>query len=225
VPSADAIMARLQALRRSFEMRAITATQHALERTMILNALLPENPDERTDRRPPPEDVIEGAAMVGRLEVMRNRNLITAPELDAEKNAIEHVLRTGLLPSQDTASNGKKAAGKIAAAGAAKAGTAGAAGANAEAAATEAEITGPVLHLASFRSEESAKRAWAEANANNKATLASLKPIIKRVDLGPDKGIFYRLMTGPFKSLADAESVCIQLKQNNQFCRASADGS
>jgi hypothetical protein len=32
-------------------------------------------------------------------------------------------------------------------------------------------------------------------------------------------------MTGPFKSLSDAEAVCIQLKQNNQFCRASADGS
>ncbi len=201
-------------------MRAITATQHALERSMILNALLPEMPDDRTERRPPPEDVIEGAAMVGHLEALRTKNLITAAELDAEKSAIEHVLRTGLLPSQEAAAD-KKSGGK----GAAKPkATASAGTAEAETAA-EPEITGPVLHLASFRSEASAKTAWQEAIAHNKAAFASLKPIIRRVDLGPEKGIFYRLMAGPFKSLSDAEAVCIQLKQNNQFCRASADGN
>jgi hypothetical protein len=216
VPGTDAITARLIALRRSFEMRAITATQHALERSMILNALLPEKPDDRTDRRPPPEDVIEGAAMVGRLEALREKNLISPSELDAERNAIEHVLRTGLLPSQDMAD--KKAAGKTASAAKPKP-------AAAPAEAAPAEITGPVLHLASFRSEESAKKAWQDALGANKTALGSLKPVIKRVDLGPEKGIFYRLMTGPFNSLSDAEAVCIQLKQNNQFCRASADGS
>jgi hypothetical protein len=221
VPSSDAIIARLLALRRSFEMRAITGTQHALERSMILNALLPETPDERTDRRPPPEDVIEGAAMVGRLEAMRAKNLITNAELDTEKNAIEHVLRTGLLPSQDTGAGGNKAAAKNGAAAQAK--TASATGTAADAG--PQEITGPVLHLASFRSEDAAQKAWQEALGGNKAALASLRPVIRRIDLGPEKGIFYRLMTGPFKSLSDAEAVCIQLKQNNQFCRASADGS
>ena len=221
VPGTDAIMARLQALRRSFEMRAITATQHALERSMILNALLPEMPDDRTERRPPPEDVIEGAAMVGHLEALRGKNLITAAELEAEKNAIEHVLRTGLLPSQEMPSGGKKGGSKGAAAAKAKTTSS----ALPEADAGETEITGPVLHLASFRSEASAKQAWQDAIGNNKASLASLKSIIRRVDLGPEKGIFYRLMAGPFKSLSDAEAICIQLKQNNQFCRASADGS
>lgn len=222
VPSSDAIVARLQALRRSFEMRAITATQHALERSMILNALLPETPDDRTDRRPPPEDVIEGAAMVGHLDALRAKSLISTAELDAEKDAIEHVLRTGLLPSQEMAgANAKKAGAKGAAA--MKSKTADAATMSADAG--EQEITGPVLHLASFRSEDSAKRAWQEAMDHNKAALGSLKPIIRRVDLGPDKGIFYRLMAGPFRSLSDAEAVCIQLKQNNQFCRASADGN
>jgi hypothetical protein len=223
VPSGDAIVARLVALRRSFEMRAITATQHALERTMILNALLPENPDDRTDRRPPPADVIEGAAVVGHLDMLRSKNLITSQELDAEKNAIEHVLRTGLLPSQETAaSGGKKAPAKTAAA--AKPKAAGSDAAAAEAA-VSAEITGPVLHLASFRSEAAAKQGWQEAQSHNKAALGSLKPIIRKVDLGAERGIFYRLMTGPFNTLSDAEAVCIQLKQNNQFCRASADGN
>ena len=88
-----------------------------------------------------------------------------------------------------------------------------------------AEITGPVLHLASFRSEASAKQGWQDAQSHNKAALGSLKPVIRKIDLGAERGIFYRLMTGPFNSLSDAEAVCIQLKQNNQFCRASADGN
>jgi hypothetical protein len=32
-------------------------------------------------------------------------------------------------------------------------------------------------------------------------------------------------MTGSFLSMAEAESTCVKLKQNNQFCRASADGT
>jgi len=225
VPGSDAVIARLAALRRAFEMRAISATQHALERNMILNAMLPEMPDDRADQKPPPADVIEGAAMVGHLEDFRTKNLISAAEFNAERDAIEYALKTGLLPSQDIAAKKPTTA---------KAGTAAAkpipakAGTGAGAAATEdpmtAEITGPVLHLASFRTEEAARRAWTEATGRNKAAFASLKPIIRRVDLGP-QGIFFRLMAGTFPSLSAAEATCIQLKQNNQFCRASADGT
>ncbi len=222
VPSSDAIIARLAALRRSFEMRAITASQHALERTMILNALLPETPEERTERKPPPSDVLDGAAMVGHLDGLRAKNLISADEFGAEKDAIEHVLKTGLLPSQELAANAKRPAAKGGAAAAAKP----AVGAtNASYDPLTAEITGPVLHIASYRTEQAAKTGWDESVTRNKAALGSLKPIIRRVDLGAGKGVFYRLMAGTFKSVADAEAVCIQLKQNNQFCRASADGS
>jgi len=218
VPSSDAIVARLAALRRSFELRAITATQHALERTMILNALLPEAPRDRAERKPPPEDVLQGAAMVGHLEGLHDKNLITSQEFEAERTAIEHVLRTGLLPSQEMQSSAgeKKAPAKVA--GAAKP-----IGPTDQK--IESEVTGPVLHLASFRSEASAKQGWQEVVTHNRAVLGSLKPIIRRMDLGPDKGIFYRLMAGAFGSVAEAEAACIQLKQNNQFCRASADGS
>lgn len=61
--------------------------------------------------------------------------------------------------------------------------------------------------------------------ASNKATIGNLKPIIRRIDLGEGRGIFYRLMTGSFTSMADAEAACVKLKQNNQFCRTSADGT
>jgi cell division septation protein DedD len=221
VPSSDAIVARLAALRRSFEMRAITAPQHAMERTMILNALLPETPQDRMERKPPPVDVIQGAAMVGHLEQIRQKNLITTDEFEAEKAAIEHVLRTGLLPSQEMQGADEK---KAAAAKAASAkGKPGAASTASAAAAVPADITGPVVHLGSFRNEDSAKQGWQEIVSQNKTTLGSLKQVIRRVELG--QGTFYRVMAGPFNSVSDAEAVCIQLKQANQFCRASADGN
>lgn len=222
VPSGDAIVARLGALRRSFEMRAITAQQHALERTMILNALLPENPEQRTARKPPPEDVIQGAAMVGHLEALREEGVITQAELDAERKMIDAVLRTGLFPPKGADAEAPKQAQ---AKSAAKPTTPAASGASASENPMETQITGPVLHLASFRSETSARQAWQQVLEGNKATLANLKPIIRRVDLGEGRGIFYRLMTGSFTSMADAEATCVKLKQNNQFCRASADGA
>jgi len=219
VPGADAISARLAALRRAFESRAITAQQHALERTMILNALLPEIPDERGMRQPPPRDVLEGAAMVGYLEALRADRLITSGEFDSEKTAIDQVLRTGLLPSQTLARGGEK---KAAATQTAAVKPAPAPPADADPMTTE--ITGPVVHLASFSSEASARRGWDEVNLQNKAILTGVKPIIRKIDLG-ERGIFFRLMAGSYTSMSAAESACIQLKQNNQFCRASADGS
>ena len=217
VPSADAISARLAALRRSFEMRAITAQQHALERTMILNALLPEVPEERSVRQPPPRDVLEGAAMVGYLEALRTDRLITTNEFDDEKAAIDQVLRTGLLPSQTMAKSGGAARKAPAPQ------TASVKPAAVESDPMTTEITGPVVHLASFSSEASARRGWDEVISHNKTILTGVKPIIRKVDLG-EKGIFFRLMAGSYASMSAAEAACIQLKQNNQFCRASADG-
>jgi hypothetical protein len=203
-------------------MRAITAQQHALERMMILNALLPETPDQRTARRPPPEDVIQGAAMVGRLEAMREEGVITQAELEAERKMIDAVLRTGLFPPKGAEAAAKPSPAKMAAKPAAPAeASAAPAGDNP----MTTEITGPVLHLASFRSEASARQGWQQVLEGNKAALGAMKPIIRRVDLGEGRGIFYRLMTGSFASMADAEATCVRLKQNNQFCRASADGS
>lgn len=220
VPSAEAIVARLGALRRSFEMRAITAQQHALERTMIMNALLPENPEQRTVRRPPPEDVIQGAAMVGRLEALREDGVITEAELDAERRMIDTVLRTGLFPMKGSDDTANVAQAKTAAKPTAPAATA-----PAVENPMTTPITGPVLHIASFRSEASARQGWQEVLERNKAIIGTLKPIIRRIDLGEGKGVFYRLMTGSFTSMSDAEALCVKLKQNNQFCRASADGS
>ena len=215
VPGTDAIVARLAALKRAFEIRAITSQQHALERTMILDALLPEVPNQRDDPKPPPADVLVGAAMVGQLENLRERGLISASELKAEQDTIEYMLRTGTFPLkadvniQATEANQPKAAPALI---------------DVQKDSVNTQITGPVLHIASFRSQASALRVWETVVAANPETLDTLQPIVRRVDLGPDQGIFYRLMAGTFDSIGDAEETCIKLKKNNQFCRPSADG-
>ena len=222
VPSADAIVARLAALRRSFEMRAITPQQHALERMMILNALLPENPTDRDDPKPPPRDMIAGAAEAGHLERLRERNLITAEELQTEKDAIEYAVTNGLLPSQDNARTPRRTNASTNA----RAATGAAAAAKPAAPAISPmnrEITGPVLHIASYRTEASALKGWDEVIGKNKTLLANVQPIVRKVDLG-DQGIFYRLMAGSYTRMADAEAVCVKLKEAGQFCRASATG-
>ena len=218
VPSTDAIVARLAALKRAFEMRAITAQQHALERTMILNALLPERPEQRDIPKPPPADVLSGAAAIGHLENFRRSDLITTPEFEAEKAAIEQYLRTGSFPVQSA----QVATALVSAATSSREASSETENNSNQ---IQSQITGPVLHIASFRSEASALRGWDQVLEQNRGILEELQPIIRRIDLGPDQGIFYRLMAGTFNTVADAEAACIRLKQNNQFCRASADGS
>lgn len=208
VPAPDAIAARLQALGRSLEMRAITTRQHGLERTMILNALLSEAPAVKAPRRPPPADLLEAAAMIGKLEMLRADGLITDAEFDAEKAALDRFIETGRLPGDRTAET--KPAGTPAPA---------APRPQAAAAPPAPPLTGPVLHLASFRSEEAALRGWQEAQTKAGALVANLRPMVRKADLGQQQGVFYRLLIGPFASMAEAEAACIELKKANQFCR------
>jgi hypothetical protein len=225
VPGTDAIIARLSALKRAFEMRAISAQQHALERTIILNALLPESPEQRELPKPPPQDVLHGAAMVGNLADMRRKNLITSSEFERERAAIEQVLRTGTLPTQAAISSGSQSEEVDSARSRPPNSQSEQQTPTQDTSSSSAQITGPVLHIASFRSEESARQGWDQVLERNPDVLQSLQPIIRCVDLGPGQGIFYRLMASTFNSVADAEATCIKLKENNQFCRASADGN
>ena len=235
-PSADAVVARLEALRRSLEMRAISTKQQAMERSMILNALLPESPTDRMPDMPPPEDILQAATLISHLQTLRGRSLISADEFGAERNAIESYIKTGKMPGGATTTRTAAEGRAAQAATAAKQAEAAKAAADAKdrktldaAKALEDELTapvpGPVLHLASFRTKEAASKGWQEALDRNKALLGSVKEIVRKIDLGQQKGVFYRLMAGPYPTLAAAETACIQLKQNNQFCRASADGS
>lgn len=88
-PSGDVIVGRLNALRNALEIRAITPREHAAEREIILEALLPSNPFYRMDPAPVPQDILEGATALRRVETLQNLKLITPAEAKKEKAAIE----------------------------------------------------------------------------------------------------------------------------------------
>lgn len=88
-PSGDVIVGRLNALRNALEIRAITPREHAAEREMILEALLPSNPFYRMDPAPVPQDLLQGATALRRIEMLQNLKLITPTEAKKEKAAIE----------------------------------------------------------------------------------------------------------------------------------------
>lgn len=91
-PSADVIIARLNALRNALEMRAITPREHAAEREIILEALLPSNPFYRMTPMAPPQDVLDGATALRRIEMLKNLGLITPDEAKKETAAIEKLI-------------------------------------------------------------------------------------------------------------------------------------
>ena len=67
-PNSTQMVGRLQAIGRALEMRAITISQHAAERSMILDALLPAAPVTVANPGRPPSGLMEAADGVRRLE-------------------------------------------------------------------------------------------------------------------------------------------------------------
>ncbi|MBL8628945.1 MAG: SPOR domain-containing protein [Rhodospirillaceae bacterium] len=228
VPAPAAISARLQALGRSLEMRAITTRQHEMERMTILNSLLPEKPDPRAPKAPPPSDMFALADSAGRLAYIRDQDLISEGEFTAEKAAMDRVMRGGEgVQRVSTGSSSSSASGATAGAKSAANAKAANAAANpaapADAGAPQA-LSGPVLHLASFRSAEGARSGYEQAKTRNPNLFANLRFEARKTNV-PGQGNFYRLLVGPFGSMAEAEAACVEMKKVDQFCRPTPDGS
>jgi len=224
VPAPAAISARLQALGRSLEMRAISARQHELERSTILNSLLPERPDPRAPKMPPPSDMFALADAAARLGYLREESLIGEGEFDNEKTSMDRVMRgSDPIERKSVASNSKANPTNVTAKPAMGAAGKEMAG-DSNAPAAPETFTGPVLHLASFRSAEGARSGFEQAKTKNPEVFANLRMEARRTQI-PGQGTFYRLLVGPFASLTDAEATCVEMKKMDQFCRPSADGS
>jgi|GEM_PF-2089342 len=73
------------------------------------------------------------------------------------------------------------------------------------------------VQLASYRSEADAMSGWSKLSARAGSTLGGMEPVVRRADLGPDKGIYYRLRTQGFAK-ADAQSLCQSLKARDIDC-------
>jgi hypothetical protein len=205
VPTTEQISARLRAIGRALEMRAISVSQHAAERNIILDALLPAAPVMIADPALPPNGLLEAADAVRRLEILRDGGYISSDEYSRERQAIELAAQT--RPGQ-TQTPAKAAEG-------APASSAPAQMAKAEPAAPSGPQ--PAIHLASYRSAKQAESGWLQIKRAQGDLLGNIGHLVSRVTLG-SKGTYFRLMAGPLPSTDEARSLCTKLKQRRQYC-------
>lgn len=200
VPSTEQISARLQAIGRALEMRAISVSQHAAERSVILDALMSAAPVVVANPAAPPADLLEAADAVRRLELLRDSGYISSEEYARERQAVEIAVQP-------------KPTGQPASAKAPQ-------GVPEQMAKTEmAKTSGPqpAVHLASYRSAKQAENGWKQISKAHGKLLGSLQHEVSRVRLG-SKGTYFRLKAGPLQSVSKAKSLCSQLKRRRQFC-------
>jgi hypothetical protein len=80
-----------------------------------------------------------------------------------------------------------------------------------------AKPAGTRLQLGSLRSEDAARQEWERIKRKNADLLGNLSATPVRADLG-DKGVYYRIQTGPVADPAAAERICGELKQRSIGC-------
>ncbi len=74
------------------------------------------------------------------------------------------------------------------------------------------------IQLAAYRDPEAATAGWARISRANPKLLGPLSPTVIKADLGPGKGIFYRLLAGPIADKDAAEALCQELKLKQVGC-------
>ncbi len=74
------------------------------------------------------------------------------------------------------------------------------------------------IQLASFRDRDAVDRGWKAFLAKAPVLLVDLIPDVQEVDLGPERGIFYRLRAGPLRSREAAEKLCELLGEVDLEC-------
>ena len=74
------------------------------------------------------------------------------------------------------------------------------------------------VQIGAFNVREQAVSAWKRIWASSEDLLADLSPQVVGADLGRDKGIVYRLRTGPFADQAAAGELCSALQRRGVDC-------
>jgi cell division septation protein DedD len=74
------------------------------------------------------------------------------------------------------------------------------------------------IQLGSLKSYEMAEAEWNRLSKKHPDTLGGLEPLIQKVDLGEEQGIYYRLRTGPFESATKVSEICAHLKAQKVEC-------
>ncbi len=206
VPTTEQISARLQAIGRALEMRAISVSQHAAERNMILDAMMPSAPVMVANPTAQPRGLMEGADAVRRLEKLRDAGYISADEYARERKAIEMSVQAASTPAQPAAASTGQPVSPAPAA--------------EKMAAKEATTKSgpqPAVHLASYRSAKGAESGWVQIKRAQGNLLGSMEHEVSKVTIG-SKGTYFRLKVGPLPSVEDARALCQQLKKRRQYC-------
>ncbi len=73
------------------------------------------------------------------------------------------------------------------------------------------------IHLESAESEGNVQSSWGHLQATYPAQIADKSLLVKEVDLG-DRGVFYRILAGPFADAAAADTACRELEGLGQYC-------
>lgn len=78
--------------------------------------------------------------------------------------------------------------------------------------------SGFVLHLASLQSDAQARREWRRLRQAFPELLGELALTLEPVDLGT-RGVYQRILSGPFEDRAAAGQACARLKAKQQYCQ------
>jgi cell division septation protein DedD len=81
-----------------------------------------------------------------------------------------------------------------------------------------AKVGGFLIQLAAVRSRERADTEWQRLRQRNSDLLGNLDLSVMRADLGPDKGVFFRLRAGPLTNEAAAQTLCQKLSERKIGC-------
>ena len=85
------------------------------------------------------------------------------------------------------------------------------------AAAEQAVVGDYVIQLASVKSQEAAEGEWLRLRRANPTLLDDMTLSVQSVEL-KDRGIFFRIQTGPFPNQATAQDMCWQLRAARLDC-------
>ena len=77
--------------------------------------------------------------------------------------------------------------------------------------------SGILIQLAAFQNRDNARAAWRRMQDSHSPLLGRMSLQLQRVRI-EDRGIFWRVRTGPFPNRATAADMCTQLKDRGQAC-------
>ena len=74
------------------------------------------------------------------------------------------------------------------------------------------------LQLAALRSRAAVDQAWERLQKRHRDLLSGLGLAIEKKDLGPPKGVYFRLLAGPVSDRKKARRLCVDLQKRNVGC-------